>query len=201
MNIKPKSKEWLDKYSNEKIIDHNAQSFIDDFKLVWNKISKLYDCDGDIAIDSCVVDKNGKLKIKFGIIKGDFDCSKSELTTLEGAPQKVDGGFWCSDNKLTSLEGAPQEVGVDFDCSYNQLTSLEGAPQKVGCDFICVRNQLTSLEGSPQEVGGNFNCRNNQLTSLEGAPQEVGGNFNCRNNPNFNLPKEKPSWIKGKIIS
>jgi hypothetical protein len=120
--------------------------------------------------------------IKFGVVGGDFDCEHSQLTSLEGAPQKVGGDFYCNNNQLTSLEGSPREVGGDFYCEHNQLTSLEGAPQKVGGDFDCEHNQLTSLEGSPQKVGEHFYCRDNRLTSLEGAPQKVGGDFRCENN-------------------
>jgi hypothetical protein len=115
-------------------------------------------------------------------VGGDFYCSNNQLTTLEGAPQKVGGYFSCSNNQLKTLEGAPQEVGGEFSCSNNQLTTLEGAPQKVGGDFSCYDNQLTTLEGAPQKVGGGFYCYNNQLTTLEGAPQEVGRDFSCYNN-------------------
>jgi hypothetical protein len=116
------------------------------------------------------------------IVKGSFDCSYNNLTTLEGVPQKVGGDFLCSYNKLTSLEGAPNEVKKSFYCHMNNLTSLEGAPQKVGGDFMCSKNKLTTLEGVPQKVGGVFMCYHNQLTSLEGAPKKVGGNFYCNNN-------------------
>ncbi len=116
------------------------------------------------------------------IVTGDFYCSNNQLTSLQGAPQKVGGAFYCSNNQLTSLQGAPQEVGGFFYCSNNQLTSLQGAPQKVDGGFYCSNNQLTSLQGAPQKVGGAFYCSNNQLTSLQGAPQEVGGDFDCNNN-------------------
>ena len=120
------------------------------------------------------------------VITGNFVCSNNQLTTLEGAPQKVGMSFYCNNNQLTSLEGAPQEIGFfttnsrggTFNCSNNKLTSLKGAPQKkVGGGFYCDNNQLTSLAGAPREVGGHFECQNNQLTSLAGAPIRVGGNF------------------------
>ena len=76
---------------------------------------------------------------------GIFDCSVNNLTSLEGAPSRVDGHFYCSDNNLTSLEGAPSHVG-SFYCSYNKLTSLEGAPSHVGGSFHCTHNKLTSLK-------------------------------------------------------
>ena len=91
----------------------------------------------------------------------------------------TDGNFICSNTELTSLEGAPSHVGWIFDCSGNELTSLEGAPRHVDGSFKCYRNRLTSLRGAPSHVGSYFNCTNNELTSLEGAPNSVDGNFYC----------------------
>ena len=173
------------------------------YNLVYNEATGLYDCDDDIKVEKDLVTADGKFLIKFGVVKGNFNCNDNQLTSLEGAPQevggdfncsynkltsfegapkKVSGSFYCYNNKPTSLEGAPQEVGGDFNCSFNQLTSLEGAPQEVGEDFNCSFNQLTSLEGAPQKVGRSFYCGDNQLTSLGGAPQKVGGGFYCYNN-------------------
>ena len=126
-------------------------------------------------------------------VKGNFNCSNNQLTSLTGAPRKVGGYFRCSDNQLTSLNGAPQEVGGDFRCDNNKLTTLQGASQKVGGDFECSDNQLKNLQGAPQKVGGEFWCDNNHLTSLQGALQEVGGDFLCYNNQLTTLigaPKE-----------
>jgi hypothetical protein len=120
--------------------------------------------------------------IRFGTVKGDFYCFNNQLTTLEGAPRKVEGYFYCSVNQLTTLEGAPQTVGGDFFCSSNQLTTLTGAPQTVGGNFWCYNNKLTTLEGAPETVGGNFWCYNNRLTNLVGAPQTVEGDFDCEIN-------------------
>ena len=136
------------------------------------------------------IDTNKKIKYEFkSNEKGNVDCANNNLTTLEGAPQKVDGYFDCANNKLTTLKGAPQKVGRSFICSGNNLTTLEGAPQKVDGYFDCSRNNLTTLKGSPQKVGRNFDCANNNLTSLKEAPQEISGDFNCKSNKN--LPKEE----------
>lgn len=106
-------------------------------------------------------------------IKGDFDCYSNKLTSLKGAPQKVDGTFNCAMNKLTSLEGAPKEVGKDFYCSNNKLESLKGGPKEVGGSFFCDHNKLTSLNGAPQKVGKEFKCENNLLTNYDDAPKSV----------------------------
>lgn len=110
-----------------------------------------------------------KLPFNFGVVGGNFYCSKNKLTSLDGAPKKVGGDFYCFDNQLTSLQGAPKEVGGDFHCSDNRLTSLQGAPKKVGRDFICSDNQLTSLKGVPLEMESynEFVCGDNPLSPLE----------------------------------
>ena len=124
-----------------------------------------------------------QLPLKFGIVRGYFNCSYNNLTTLEGAPEKVAGYFYCHSNNLTTLEGAPKKVKRSFYCSYNNLITLEGAPKKVEGSFDCHNNHLTTLEGAPEKVGGDFNCHSNNLTTLEGAPEKVGLGFYCYNNP------------------
>ena len=169
-----------------RVRNRNIQQRISDqlkkYNLVYNEETGLHDCNGDVKVEQDLVSPNGKLVVKFGVVKGDFDCSYINLTSLEGTPQEVGGDFDCGENQLTSLEGAPQEVGGSFGCSNNQLISLKGAPQEVSGSFWCRENQLTSLEGAPQVVGGRFDCGKNQLTSLEGAPQKVGGDFKCSAN-------------------
>ena len=126
-----------------------------------------------------------KLPIRFrnvseSFMYGHFYCYNNNLTSLEGAPNRVGGDFVCNNNQLTSLEGAPTSVGGDFYCFNNKLTSLEGG------GFYCSNNQLTSLEGAPSQVGGGFYCHNNNLTSLKGVPNSVN-DFWCQNNKLTNL--------------
>jgi len=198
LTIQPVTRERLVDLKDPEV-DEKTKQFIENNNLIWNPITKSYDCAGNINVSEEIV-TDGKLKIGFGKVGGYFVCNNNKLTTLEGAPQEIGKDFDCSGNGLTTIEGAPKKVGGYFSCSYNKLTSLEGAPKKVGGHFYCHNNKLTSLEGSPKEIGGYFNCSNNNLTTLDGAPNNVGGNFICNNNPNLVLPKRKPSWIKGKII-
>jgi hypothetical protein len=81
-----------------------------------------------------------RLPLKFGTVNGDFDCSCNQLTSLEGAPNRVSGNFWCNTNKLPSLKGAPDIIGGYFNCRSNRLTDLEGAPELVNGDFYCEDN-------------------------------------------------------------
>ena len=113
-------------------------------------------------------------------LNGNFDCSFKGIKDFFGVRfGKIKGTFDCSHNRLVSLEGAPQEVLGTFICSDNMLTSLVGGPKQVRGAYGCTRNRLTSLEGSPKEVGGAFSCSDNPLTSLDGAPEKVGGMFSC----------------------
>ena len=129
------------------------------------------------------VEKINNLKYKFVVSKsGDVNCFKSDLTSLNGAPEKVRGSFNCNCNNLTSLKGAPKEVYLSFHCNQNDLTSLNGGPKEVGGNFSCTHNNLTSIKGAPEKVGGHFDCSINLITSLNGGPKEVGGGFYCIGN-------------------
>ena len=144
------------------------------------------------------IDTNKKIKYEFkSNEQGNVNCADNNLTTLKGAPQKVDGYFDCRNNNLTTLKGAPQEVSRFFSCEGNKLTTLEGAPQKVG-DFDCRNNKLTTLEGAPQEIDNGFNCDDNNLTTLKGAPQEIGGFFDCTGN-NLTTLEGAPQKVGGRF--
>jgi len=152
--------------------------------------------DGDITVHPSMVEK-GKMKIpEIKEVTGNFDCSKLDLISLEGAPEKVGKNFFCGRNELTSLKGAPEKVGGKFFCSYNNLTSLENAPSTVLEGFYCYNNDLTSLKGAPISVSGDFKCQHNDLTSLKKAPTSVSGDFNCNDNELTSL-EGAPSTVNG----
>lgn len=97
----------------------------------------------------------------------DFDCSNNKLTSLEGAPAKVDS-FDCSYNKLTSLNGAPLRTTGFFDCSGNMIASLSGAPSHIGGCFFCASNELTSLKDihlQIKHISGFINLYQNRIDS------------------------------------
>jgi hypothetical protein len=48
------------------------------------------------------------------------------------------GDFYCSSN-IISLEGSPEKINGRFDCSYcDGLKSLKGCPKEVTGDFWCL---------------------------------------------------------------
>lgn len=169
--------------NKEKIIAWLNQYQIKDYEVVEdNEYGYVVNVEGGVDISN----KNLKLiAVKFNEVKGNFNCAKNQLATLEGGPKEVGGYFGCANNQLVSLEGCPKKVGGFFFCPYNQLTTLDGAPKEIGGSFNCRNNQLVSLEGCPKEVSGDFYCQNNQLASLEleNLPGIIGGVVNLNNNP------------------
>lgn len=111
-----------------------------------------------------------------------FFCQGNQLTTLDGAPQQVDGDFHCDNNRLHTLEGAPSTLGGYLYCYNNHLISLKGAPAIINGDFWCNSNYLQTLSGGPKTVKGLFTCAHNALLSLHGAPTDIGGDFDCSSN-------------------
>ena len=84
-----------------------------------NPSTGLIDVDGDFeCIQQNLTDFKG---VRFGHIKGNFNCGGNLLTDLKGAPKTVDYGFYCKYNELTSLVGAPQTVNGNFYCSDNPV--------------------------------------------------------------------------------
>ena len=69
----------------------------------------------------------------------------------------IKGDFYCSYSNLTSLEGCPEIVGRDFDCTHNQLTSLEGCPKKIDESFYCYENSKELLKPKKLKCKGFYN--------------------------------------------
>jgi hypothetical protein len=116
-------------------------------------------------------------------VKGVFSCEEcNDLSSLEGAPLKVEVFKCAYCYGLTSLKGAPKITSFGFDChACDNIKTLEGAPEEVGGGFDCSScEKLTSLKGAPKKVDGFFNCEwCPSLTSLEGAPEKVNNDFRC----------------------
>lgn len=194
---------WFAKYQEEQK-RRNTYPYVDEDLIIeeckaYNlNISKIHpdgtvDIDGDVDLSR--VTYMYRFRLKFGVVKGDFNCTKTNLTSLVGAPSEVIGDFLCSDNKLTNLIGSPKKVGGNFNCSGNSLTSLEGGPTQVSDGYFCSTNHIKNLKGAPLKMVGGFFCGNCSLTSLEGGPEEVGI-FNCNYNKLTNL-NGAPRYVRG----
>jgi len=86
--------------------------------------------------------------------KGSFDLQYSNLTKFPEILKNVDvGGYFdCSHTNLTSLENSPKTVSGVFGCSSNFLKSLEGAPKFVGENFMCRFNSVKFTEAQVRAV-------------------------------------------------
>jgi hypothetical protein len=78
------------------------------------------DVDGHVYLHSKNLDKFPSY-IKFGKVRGYFDCDDNQLVSLEGSPMEVGNGFYCGSNQLVSLEGSPMKVGNNFWCYNNKV--------------------------------------------------------------------------------
>ena len=129
----------------------------------------------DVNVDVDLSDKRlSSIPLKFGKVKGNFNCEGNNLIDLKGCPTEVTGNFNCRQNRLTTLYGGPSKVGGGFNCKENKLTDLKFSPDNVGVGFNCSWNEIKILEG--------FN------TNIEGkSPFGSGGHlvvsFMCHGNP------------------
>ena len=109
------------------------------------------DVNGDVILDYKNLTEFPSF-IQFGTVKGYFNCSFNNLTSLRGCPRVVKKSFYCHDNNLVSLEGSPEEVWFGFLCQSNNLKDLKGAPKKVGGDFYCDSNSTQFTEDDVNKV-------------------------------------------------
>jgi len=116
---------------------------IDNFKVLNDQT---VDVDGDVKLSNKLPGLTC-LPIKFNIVKGNFDISNNQLTSLEGSPTIVKRNFHCYKNEITSLKGSPKEVGGCFIVLKNNITSLKHSPSIVKEDYVCSHNNLKDLEG------------------------------------------------------
>lgn len=198
LNIQPLSRNEAIGRSNR--INNKIKKFIKRNFLTYNEATGLYDCEYDVKVYNFDI-INEMFPIKFGYIKGNFDCSSTDLYSLKGAPYRIDGEMLCNNMPyLKNLEYAPKHVGGDFSISgCDNLESLEGAPSYIGCDFVCnFCHKLKNLKGVPNEIGWKFDCGLcSGLESLEGAPQEVGGSFMCNDNESLVSLEHSPLSVGG----
>ena len=78
----------------------------------------------------------------------ELDCSRNQLTSLEGIENLVNlEKLWCFNNQLTNLEDIENLVNLkELYCSNNQLTSLEGMENLVNLERLWCSNNLFSSE-------------------------------------------------------
>jgi hypothetical protein len=74
---------------------------------------------------------DGRLPVKFGTVTGGFFVDGTGLTSFEGSPRTIKKSAWFFHNPLTSLDGAPDVVDGYFNITGTQIKSLEGLPSVI----------------------------------------------------------------------
>lgn len=87
-----------------------------------------------------------EIPLKFGIIKGDFNCYKNLLTSLVGSPTHVIGDYNCSENKLNNFLGISKKIEGSLNCSYNDIKSFEGLSEYISDDMYMFNNPIQSID-------------------------------------------------------
>jgi hypothetical protein len=88
------------------------------------------DVDGDVNLYNKSLTA---IPIKFGIVKGNFDCGYNQLTSTEFFPNEVYGNVFCYNNNLKNLNDFPKIVTGWIDIGINP--NLENILGLWGCDF------------------------------------------------------------------
>jgi hypothetical protein len=102
--------------------------------------------------------KIGNRKFAYRIQKNkrmfdDVNISNMDLEELPDLSNDIVlHNFDCSKNNLKSLKGSPERVGSIFNCSFNDITSLDGAPKEVGKYFICAQRGENFTEEDVKKV-------------------------------------------------
>lgn len=186
-----KSKNVLSSYSKSKL-----NAIAKKYKLKYDSDNDCYNSDTTVFLEDDMV-ANGKIIINFGTVGGDFNCSMTQITSLEGCPREIGGDFNAENcKKLITLKGAPKVVNGDFFVmGCDSLVSLEGSPDVVHGSFHCSESGIKSLQGATKEVGGGFYCSQTQITSLEGCPDHLMGTFDCSYCKNLTSLQYGPTWV------
>ena len=115
LKTKEEIEQWLKKHAHSENYSFNEEYEVKIDLGTWIVNEDLMvDVNGDVKIIEPLT--GGRLPFRFGKVKGDFDCSNMQLTSLEGAPNQVVGYFNCSNNQLSTLEYSPMKVGGNFNC-------------------------------------------------------------------------------------
>lgn len=113
--------------------------------LNWARIKKytitddlIVNVDGDVNIPYL---EEQVLPVSFGTVKGNFNCSQTNLKTLQGCPKIIAQDFNCASNQaLKTLLGGPEYVDGNYICSFNDLHDVKGIALRIGWNFLCHKN-------------------------------------------------------------
>lgn len=137
----------------------------------------------------CINDKTGLIDVY-----GDVDLKSRNLTKLPLKFGVIKGYFNCGLNRLKTLENCPTEVlGEYFSCHNNSLTNLENGPLIVKGNYYCYSNDLKT-NFTNCKIGGVF------YTSTKENGLNILSDFSTDNYEKWRLNKSRSLKIK-KIIN
>ncbi len=103
-----------------------------------------------------------------------IDLKGQQIMQLPDIRYVRNKGLNLSETQLTTLKGCPEIVEGSFDCSCTPLESLEGGPQVVKGAYYAGKTNIRDLKGVAQDITGCLDFDTSQLESLEGAqPEQV----------------------------
>lgn len=169
----------LNEVVNRKLPDNieELKQKLDDYKFKKRKIHP----DGSVDVTGDVwftLDQNNEIPFKFGIVRGDFNLSGSDYTSLKGCPTLVTKNFILFKcDKLKSFDYFPKEIKGLTSFSEMKISSFKGlSDTKFGTDLDITKfDNITSLEGLPEDMSETrleFRFLDN-LKSLKGIPKKV----------------------------
>ncbi len=138
--------------------------------------------------------QGSKLPVKFGKTQS-FYIGGSNIQTLVGVPNEVNGKFEVERTSIVDLEGFPTILG-SFDIKYNPLLKTTKGFKPCNCVNICqlnnngleeivdfgkskfltldlMNNKLTSLKGLEDIVVYILRCQDNLISDLSGCPKNI----------------------------
>jgi len=175
---------------------------------------------GEVIVPKDLSFKNsifGRFPVKFGTVKGNFECVNCEnLVSLEGSPSYVRGNFLIGGcPSLESLDGAPTYVRQNFEVNddeayrilskflYNKaIRKPSRTPEEIDTALNHPKSKATTLDGIPKDlyVEGYFIIKSNSLVSLEIVPKtitvEAGYAYTSENLVSL---KGAPSHVEGSF--
>jgi len=116
----------------------------------------------------------GYSKPKF---KGDIDLTHHEtiksFRNIDMPQQRLFGSLYAGDTDLETLYGCPQWIEGNCDFEKTAITSLQHGPKFIGGYFSIDETEVSSFEGAPEHIGRDFYFFNTKITSLHGIQNHI----------------------------
>ena len=130
-----------------------------------------------------------------------FDCSSSNLSSLDVSKNTKLETLNCSNNQLTSLNLSSNTELVLLDCSSNNLSSLDLSNNTKLQNLNVSSNALTTLDVSPCPNLQSLKCSNNKLSLLNVSSNSELVFLDCSKNELTALDISQNEKLEGLVCS